>query len=129
MFAFALWDASRRRLLLARDRLGVKPLHYAELGRGLVFGSEIKSLLEDPDVPREWRPEAIDAYLTLLYIPAPDRVPRIRKLPPGTCWSPSSGRCGPPYWDLEFTGDGDARREDDYLEELDARSPKRCGFA
>ena len=68
-----------RRLLLARDRLGVKPLYYAEVpGRGIVFGSEIKSLLVDADVPRDWRPEAIDAYLTLLYIPAPDTIYRAR---------------------------------------------------
>ena len=83
MFAFALWDANARRLLLARDRLGVKPLYYAALPGGIVFGSEIKSLLEDPDVPREWRADALDAYLTLLYIPAPETIYRgIRKLPP-----------------------------------------------
>src|SRR4249919_2708472 len=84
MFAFAIWDAVARRLVLARDRLGVKPLYYAELpGTGVVFGSELKSLLEDPDVPREWRPDAIDAYLTLLYVPAPGTIYRdIAKLPP-----------------------------------------------
>src|SRR5215207_5624934 len=74
MFAFAVWDAVARRLLLARDRLGVKPLYYAEVPGGLVFVSEIKSLLEDPQVPREWRADALDAYLTLLYIPAPDTI-------------------------------------------------------
>ena len=59
MFAFAVWDARARRLLLARDRVGVKPLYYAELpGKGIVFGSELKSLLEDPEVPRQWRPDA-----------------------------------------------------------------------
>ena len=83
MFAFAVWDATARRLLLARDRLGVKPLYYAEVPGGIVFGSEIKSLLEDPEVPREWRAEALDAYLTLLYVPAPDTIYRgIHKLPP-----------------------------------------------
>src|SRR5688500_5673350 len=84
MFAFALWDGRRRRLLLARDRLGVKPLYYAELpGAGIVFGSEIKAVLEDPDVPRDWRPDALDSYLTLLYVPAPHTIYRaVRKLPP-----------------------------------------------
>ena len=63
----------------------MKPLYYAELpGRGIVFGSELKSLLEDPDVPRDWRPDAIDAYLTLLYIPAPATIYKgIHKLEPG----------------------------------------------
>ena len=122
MFAFAVWDASRRRLLLARDRVGVKPLYYAELpGEGIVFGSEIKSLLADPEVPRDWRPEAIDQYLTLLYVPAPDTVYRgIRKLPPAHVLVAEGGRTRVSrYWDLTFTGDGDPAREDAYLEELD----------
>ena len=122
MFALAVWDEPRRRLLLVRDRLGVKPLYYAEIpGRGVVFGSEIKSLLEDPAVPRDWRPEAIDAYLTLLYIPAPDTVYRgIRKLPAGHILVAEKGRTRvSQYWDLEFTGEGDAAREDEYLDELD----------
>jgi asparagine synthase (glutamine-hydrolysing) len=124
MFAFAVWDEPRRRLLLVRDRLGVKPLYYAELpGRGVVFGSEIKSLLEDSAVPRQWRPDAIDAYLTLLYIPAPDTIYRgIHKLPPGHLLVAEDGRVRVSrYWDLEFSGDGDPAREEQYLEELDAR--------
>ena len=123
MFAFAVWDAPARRLLLARDRVGVKPLYYAELpGRGVVFGSELKSLLEDPDVPREWRPDAIDAYLTLLYIPAPATIYKgIHKLEPGHVLVAEKGAVRTSrYWDLQFTGDGDPRREEEYLEELDA---------
>src|SRR5215207_2573170 len=123
MFAFAVWDATARRLLLARDRLGVKPLYYAEIpGRGIVFGSELKSLLEDPDVPRDWRPDAIDAYLTLLYIPAPATIYRgVHKLEPGHVLIAEQGTIRTArYWDLEFTGDGDPRREAEYLEELDA---------
>jgi asparagine synthase (glutamine-hydrolysing) len=123
MFAFAVWDGPRRRLLLARDRLGVKPLYYAVLpGRGIVFGSELKSLLEDPDVPREWEADAIDAYLTLLYIPAPATIYRgIRKLPAAHVLVAEPGALRvAPYWDLTFTGDGDAGRESAYLEELDA---------
>ena len=89
---------------------------------GIVFGSEIKSLLEDPDVPREWRAEALDAYLTLLYIPAPDTIYRgIHKLPPAHVLVAERGTIRTSrYWDLEFTGDGDAAREEDYLAELDA---------
>src|ERR687889_1232204 len=63
MFAFAVWDATARRLLLARDRLGVKPLYYAAVPGGIVFGSEIKSLLEDPAVRRDWDPDALDNYM------------------------------------------------------------------
>lgn len=123
MFAFAVWDETARRLLLARDRLGVKPLYYSEIpGAGIVFGSEIKSLLQDPGVSREWRPDALDAYLTLLYIPAPDTIYRaVQKLPPGHVLVAEDGRVRlSRYWNLEFTGDGDAAREDEYLEELDA---------
>ena len=123
MFAFAVWDAPARRLILARDRLGVKPLYYAEIpGRGVVFGSELKSLLEDPDVPREWRPESIDAYLTLLYIPAPDTIYKgVHKLAPGHVLVAEKGSVrSSRYWDLQFTGDGEARREEEYLEQLDA---------
>ena len=123
MFAFALWDARERRLLLARDRLGVKPLYYAELpGIGIVFGSEIKALLEDPEVSRDWQPEAIDAYLTLLYVPAPATVyAAIRKLPSAhVLVADRNGARLSRYWSLTFTGDGDAAREDAYLEELDS---------
>ncbi|MEO6235819.1 MAG: asparagine synthase (glutamine-hydrolyzing) [Vicinamibacterales bacterium] len=123
MFAFAVWDATARRLLLARDRVGVKPLYYAEIpGRGIVFGSELKSLLADPDVPRDWSPEAIDAYLTLLYIPAPATIyKRVHKLEPGHVLVAEKGSVRTSrYWDLSFTGDGDAGREEEYLERLDA---------
>ncbi len=123
MFALAVWDATARRLLLARDRLGVKPLYYSALpGGGLTFGSEIKSLLADPSVPRDWRPDALDAYLTLLYVPAPATIYRsIQKLPPGHLLVAERGSVRTrQYWDLEFTGTGDAAREDEYLEQLDA---------
>ncbi len=123
MFAFALWDGHARRLLLARDRVGVKPLYYAEIpGVGIAFGSEIKSLLEDPDVPRQWQAEAIDSYLSLLYIPAPQTIyTAIQKLPPAHILVAENGRTRiTRYWNLEFTGEGDPAREDSYLEELDA---------
>jgi asparagine synthase (glutamine-hydrolysing) len=121
MFAFAVWDGRHRRLLLARDRLGVKPLYYAEVPGGIVFGSEIKSLLEDPEVSRAWCPEAIDSFLTLLYIPAPATVyAGIHKLPPAHVLVAENGQVRVSrYWDLEFPGDGDPSREDEYLAELD----------
>ena len=121
MFAFALWDEPRRRLLLARDRVGVKPLHYAALPGSIVFGSEIKSLLRDPEVPRDWSAEAIDAYLTLLYIPAPATVfHAIKKLPPAHYLVVENGAITMrSYWDLEFD-DPAARlqRHDDVGEHL-----------
>jgi asparagine synthase (glutamine-hydrolysing) len=122
MFAFALYDGRAHRLLLARDRLGVKPLFFAEVPGGIVFGSEIKSLLRDAEVPTEWRPEAIDAYLTLLFVPAPHTVyAGINKLPAAHTLVVENGHIRiARYWDLEFPGTGDPRREDEYLEELDA---------
>ncbi|HZR22949.1 MAG TPA: asparagine synthase (glutamine-hydrolyzing) [Vicinamibacterales bacterium] len=122
MFAFALWDEPNRRLLLVRDRLGVKPLYYSVNRGGITFGSEIKSLLEDPDVPRDWNPEALDAYLTLCYIPAPRTIyQNIWKLPAGHYLVAEHGRASVRrYWDLTFTGDGDPSREREYLDQLDA---------
>jgi asparagine synthase (glutamine-hydrolysing) len=84
MFAFALWDVRRRRLLLARDRLGEKPLYYWEDERGIVFGSELDPVLAHPLVPRRLDPTALSDYLTFLYVPAPKTIYRdVRKLPPG----------------------------------------------
>jgi asparagine synthase (glutamine-hydrolysing) len=84
MFAFALWDARRRTLLLARDRLGVKPLYYARLPHGFVFGSEVKAILEHPAVPRELDEDAFADYLTFGFTPPPATMFRgIGKLAPG----------------------------------------------
>ena len=71
MYAFAVWDERRRRLFIARDRCGQKPLYYWTDGRRLVFASEVKALFCCPDVPREPCRRAIDAYLTLRYVPEP----------------------------------------------------------
>jgi asparagine synthase (glutamine-hydrolysing) len=122
MFAYALWDDRQRTLVLVRDRLGVKPLFYSATAFGITFGSEIKALLEDADVSREWNPEAIDAYLTLEYVPSPGTIYRhISKLPPGHLLVMRHGRViVRRYWDLQFPGDGDPRRESEYLERLDA---------
>ncbi|MBI4329423.1 MAG: asparagine synthase (glutamine-hydrolyzing) [Chloroflexi bacterium] len=85
MFAFALWDAPRRRLLLAVDRVGIKPLCYALTPDGLAFGSELKALLQHPSVERTLDAVALDQYLRFLYIPAPRTVLQgVKKLLPGS---------------------------------------------
>jgi asparagine synthase (glutamine-hydrolysing) len=84
MFAIALWDKRRRRLLLARDRFGIKPLYYREAEGGLSFASELKAMLEQPDFSREIDPQAVAAYLAFNSIPAPLTIfKQARKLPPG----------------------------------------------
>jgi asparagine synthase (glutamine-hydrolysing) len=109
MFAFAILDGRARRLFLARDRVGIKPLHYAWDGRRLVFASELKAILEDPDVPRDLDLEALGEYLIHHYISAPRTIfLAIRKLPPAsTLLLPLDG--GRPeiarYWDLRFAPD------------------------
>jgi asparagine synthase (glutamine-hydrolysing) len=85
MYGFALWDESRRRLLIGRDRLGIKPLYYLRLGDKLAFSSELKALLEVPGVEAAVDEEALTEYLTLGYVPAPYSLVRgIKKLPPAS---------------------------------------------
>ena len=84
MFAFAIWDERTQELLLARDRVGKKPLLYAHVNGQLIFGSEFTALLEHPDVSREIDPHAIDQYLSFMCVPAPlTAYKAIRKLEPG----------------------------------------------
>ena len=82
MFALALWDARARKLVLARDRLGKKPLYYAARGSRLIFGSELKALFAHGGVGRELDPEALVQYLACEYVPAPSSIVKgVRKLP------------------------------------------------
>ena len=84
MFALAVWNDATRTLVLARDRLGVKPLYYALLPEGLVFASELKAMLEHPGIARELDMDAVSAYLTHGWVPAPRSIVKaIRKLPAG----------------------------------------------
>ncbi|MDQ4071216.1 MAG: asparagine synthase (glutamine-hydrolyzing) [Actinomycetota bacterium] len=84
MFAFAVWDSRRQRLVLGRDRMGKKPLYYWTDGRRLAFGSEIKAVLAHPLVPRELDQEAVPAYLTFGYVPTPRSFfVGIESVPPG----------------------------------------------
>ena len=124
MFAFALWDARRRRLFLARDRAGIKPLVYAWNGRRLLFASELKALLQDPDLARELDSEALRDYLTFLYIPSPKTIFRgIRKLPPASYLLLDADGGEPVirrYWQLEFRPEA-GRGEAEWIEGLRAQ--------
>lgn len=107
MFAIAIWDQSRRRLVLVRDRLGQKPLVYSQDSGRLLFASEIKALQALPGMPKRVRPQAIDEYLCYGYIPHPGTIyEHVLKLPPGhlAVWEKGrlDVRC---YWNPELTPD------------------------
>jgi asparagine synthase (glutamine-hydrolysing) len=107
MFAFALWDEPRRRLLLARDRVGKKPLFYSVRDGALSFASELRALLEDREIPREVDLEALDCYLAYQYVPAPLSAFRaVRKLPPASTLLYEQGRVSiERYWRLRYDGE------------------------
>jgi asparagine synthase (glutamine-hydrolysing) len=103
MFAFALWDARKETLLLARDRLGIKPLFIARLAGGILFGSEMKSLLASGLVPPQIDWQAVDEFLAYTFIPAPRTIYRdIRKILPGTTVSigPRGEMSERPFWQV-----------------------------
>jgi asparagine synthase (glutamine-hydrolysing) len=104
MFALAIWDQRREQLFLARDHLGIKPLYYIQQGERFAFASEIKSLLLLPGMPREMDAEALQQYLTFLWVPDPLTMFRgIFKLPAGHQAIYRRGRLEiTKYWDLEF---------------------------
>ena len=108
MFAFALWDRDQQTLFLARDRLGVKPLYYAELASGhFIFGSELKSLKTHHELPKVIDPTAIEEYFGFGYVPDPKTIYKnVYKLEPGYCLSiKRGGKAYQPrqYWDINFT--------------------------
>ncbi len=84
MFAFAIWDQNKQRLFIARDHLGIKPLYYTRIADRLLFASEIKALLEDPQCPRAVNLTALSQLFTLRFVPSPNTLfEGIQKLPPG----------------------------------------------
>jgi asparagine synthase (glutamine-hydrolysing) len=105
MFAFALWDARRRVLLLARDAAGEKPLYYCLDGEGIVFASELWALLQDPSVPADPDPEALGQYLRFGYVPSPWTAFRgVRKLPAAHYLVVEDGRARVErYWRLDYS--------------------------
>jgi len=104
MFAFAVWDRNERRLLVARDRIGKKPLFYALRGGTLSFASELRALLQDREIPRDLDLPALDRYLAYGYVPAPMSAHRaVRKLPPAHMLIWQRGRCRiERYWQLDY---------------------------
>jgi asparagine synthase (glutamine-hydrolysing) len=120
MFAIALWNERERRLVLCRDRAGIKPLYYYRDGEDLAFGSELKAIFADDSVPRNLSHDGLSYFLSLNYVPAPyTLVEGIRKLMPG-CWMEwRNGRVSEqPFWKLEFTQK--QRPLEDAVAELDS---------
>jgi len=104
MFGVALWTESARRLILARDRMGIKPLYFARRGKDLYFGSELKAILIHPEIDRRLSLPGLDCYLSLNYVPCPwTLVDGIEKLPPGHWleWRDGETR-SEAYWTLPF---------------------------
>lgn len=120
MFAFAIWDRRKRRLLLARDRLGVKPLYYYRNDRFLAFASEIKALLEIPGIPAEVDREAFDMYLSLRYVPGPRTMFRnIFRLQPGHILTLEGTQVRTrQYWDVHYPEPESNLPSEHYLEQF-----------
>ncbi len=120
MFGVAFWQESQRRLVLGRDRLGIKPLYFHRRGRDLYFGSELKAILEHPEIDRRLDFTGLSYYLSLNYVPCPHTlIQGIEKLPPGYWLEWVAGRTRmEPYWRLEF--DPQPRSLDSAKEELDS---------
>jgi len=119
MFALALWDVSRERLVLARDRLGEKPLYIRREPHRLLFASEMKAILEDEDVPRRIDAAALREYLALGYVPAPATILEgIEKLLPGHMLIVEKGRIrNEEYWDVRF-GETEKYSETEWCERV-----------
>ncbi|MBO0724814.1 MAG: asparagine synthase (glutamine-hydrolyzing) [Blastocatellia bacterium] len=133
MFAFALWDLRRRKLLLFRDRLGVKPLYYYYDGRLLLFGSELKALMAHPKFSRELNPDAVSLYLSLGFVPAPFSIfQNTRKVRPGCYVEVSAdGKLDErSYWAVTdyHTTRGDDRSERQVEEELTDLLREACAY-
>ncbi len=123
MFAFAVWDDSARELFLARDRIGIKPLFYAVLNHGLVFGSEIKSILAYRDILAVLNSNAVDAYMSLGYVPGPETIfDGILNIPPAHAIIWKDGKLETyRYWEPKFS-EGDIEEDENILaDELDKR--------
>ena len=122
MFAFAIWDQTRQQLMVARDRLGIKPLYYYFKGSEFGFCSELKPLLGSPCIERRLDPRAVDALMNFDYVPTPLSIVKdIQKLPAGHFATlTSAGLRLRQYWDVDFSRNG-LHRSDEIEEELMSR--------
>ena len=120
MFGIAVWDRNLEKLILVRDRLGIKPLSYFLTDEKLVFGSEIKSLLIEGSLNRSISVSSLDYYLTFGYVPAPHSIfEGVRKLPPGHLLTYQKGKVHiRQYWDVPLNAESKAYSEDYYKEGL-----------
>ena len=120
MFAFAIWDSMRRRLFLARDRVGIKPLYYCQTGQALYFASELKAIITDPSVAREINCDALRNFLSFAFVPGEDTLFKsISKLLPGHYLMMEQGKViKRQYWDLRFTRDRWSMPFEEAVEEL-----------
>src|SRR5690606_36010699 len=120
MFAFAIWDSAKRTLFLARDRMGVKPLYYADTPNGFVFASEIKSIFESGLITPEWRSEATSEYLFFRQVAGPDTLFKgVTSLPPGHTMTVRDGRIeSRSYWSPWPADPPTALRYEDALAEF-----------
>lgn len=121
MYAFAVWDQRDRRLFLARDRIGIKPLYYAETAGSFIFGSELMALLAHPSIDARLDLAAVDEYLTFEYVPAPRSIlSQVRKLPAGHHLTLREGRLEiQRYWDPNLLRSETGRKsEAEYVNEL-----------
>ena len=121
MFAVAVWDCRRERLILARDRVGKKPLFYRHEPNRLLFASELKSLLTAPNIPREIDPLALDQYFTYQYVPHPRTIWRgISKLPPAhiAVWTPQNDWSVSRYWEYDFNAEEQGVSEEEWSQRL-----------
>jgi asparagine synthase (glutamine-hydrolysing) len=123
MFAFALWDQKKGHLILARDRMGIKPLYYRANSAGIAFASEIKALLADPECPREMDYKALDDYFSLLYVPGPGSIYKtVQKLEPGhylICNAEKKTIVNRSYWEYPLVHHPKDLGWDYYREKLD----------
>ena len=105
MFAFVIWDEKSNRAFAARDRLGIKPFYYYSDNKRFVFGSELKAILQCPDIEKNIRLESLSDYLHLMYVPAPNTIYRgIKKLLPGHLLTVKDGQViEKRYWDINFS--------------------------